>query len=117
MYNIFNSKSKKEVAVTRSTGWKTLTCVIVMYAAVVCTSLVLEFGVMNMALGQGAAPPQSSTLTPAQRAMCDPNNPSLAFVNTTESHVCGLPPSIPSNTTTTTPTPTPSATSPSPNPP
>ena len=113
---MFNSKSKKEVAVTRSTGWKTLEFVIVTYAAIVSTTLVLEFGVLNMALGQGAAPPQSSTLTPAQRAMCDPNNPSLAFVNTTESHVCGLPPSIPSNTTTTTPTPTPSATSPSPNP-
>jgi hypothetical protein len=117
MCNVFNSKSKKAGAITRSTGWKTLAFVIVMYAAVVSTTLVLEFGVLNIALGQGAAPTQSSTLTPAQRAMCDPNNPSLAFVNTTESHVCGLPPSIPSNTTTTPSTPTPSATSPSPNPP
>ena len=94
----------------------TMALITALFGVVVASSIALEFGTLNMAFGQGTVP-QSSTLTPAQRAMCDPNNPSLAFVNTTESHVCGLPPSIPSNTTTTTPTPTPSATSPSPNPP
>ena len=53
MCNMFNSKSKKEVAVTRSKGWKTLAFAIVMSATVVSTTIVLEFGVLNMALGQG----------------------------------------------------------------
>ncbi|HEY9492856.1 MAG TPA: hypothetical protein VIP56_12790 [Nitrososphaeraceae archaeon] len=29
--------------------------------------------------------------TSGQNLMCDPNNPKLKFVNTTESHVCGIP--------------------------
>jgi len=29
--------------------------------------------------------------TSGQNPMCDPNNPKLKFVNTTESHVCGIP--------------------------
>jgi hypothetical protein len=35
--------------------------------------------------------------------MCDPNNPKLAFVNSTESEVCGLPKSIRNDTTTISP--------------
>jgi hypothetical protein len=34
--------------------------------------------------------------------MCNPNNPKLKFVNSTESKICGIPPT-PTNTTTTTP--------------
>ena len=46
----------------------------------------------------------SSSLTPQQKdAICNPNNPSskLDFVNTTESKICGIPPT-PTNTTTPT---------------
>src|ERR671929_2069209 len=40
------------------------------------------------------------TLTPQQVAViCDPNNPKLNFVNTTESKICGIPKTI-TNTTT-----------------
>lgn len=62
----------------------------------------------------GVAQAQSnitSSLTPQQKAaMCDPNNPKLNFVNTTESHICGIPMTVKSspanasslsNTTTT----------------
>jgi hypothetical protein len=35
--------------------------------------------------------------------MCDPNNPKLEFVNSTESEVCGLPKSIKNETVTTIP--------------
>jgi hypothetical protein len=39
------------------------------------------------------------TLTPQQvAAVCDPNNPKLNFVNTTESKLCGIPKTI-TNTT------------------
>jgi hypothetical protein len=45
----------------------------------------------------------SSSLTAQQKAaMCNPNNPKLNFVNSTESEICGIPPT-PTNTTTTTP--------------
>jgi hypothetical protein len=57
------------------------------------------------------APTNKTALPPAIKAkICDPNNPKLAFVNTTESNICGLPKSIKNVTTTTptTPTPTPS---------
>jgi hypothetical protein len=55
-------------------------------------------------------PPGSfnTTLSPELKAkMCDPNNPKFAFVNTTESNICGLPKSIKNITITTTITPTP----------
>ncbi len=56
------------------------------------------------------APTNKTALPPAIKAkICDPNNPKLAFVNTTESNICGLPKSIKNittTTTTTTPTPT-----------
>jgi hypothetical protein len=39
--------------------------------------------------------------------MCDPNNPSLKFVNTTESHICGIPKSPSPNSTATSQLPTP----------
>ena len=60
--------------------------------------------------------PNKTALPPAIKAkICDPNNPKLAFVNTTESNICGLPKSIKNVTTTTTPTtPTPTPSSPKP---
>jgi hypothetical protein len=57
------------------------------------------------------APTNKTALPPAIKAkICDPNNPKLAFVNTTESNICGLPKSIKNITTTTTATPTPTLT-------
>ena len=51
--------------------------------------------------------PTNTTISPAIKSkVCDPNNPKLAFVNTTESNICGLPKSIKNITTTTTTTPT-----------
>jgi hypothetical protein len=61
------------------------------------------------------APTNKTALPPAIKAkICDPNNPKLAFVNTTESNICGLPKSIKNVTTTTPTTPTPTPSSPKP---
>jgi len=87
--------------------------------SVLAMSIVFSVSSLNIALGQGLIkqPPSSSTLTPAQRAMCDPNNPKLAFVNTTESHICGLPKSPSPNSTATAQLPTPTTPSGPPAPP
>jgi hypothetical protein len=46
---------------------------------------------------------QAQELSPEQKqAMCDPSNPKLNFVNTTESHICGIPPTPVNQTNTTT---------------
>jgi hypothetical protein len=95
----------------------TIALITAIFGVAVASSMALEFSTLNMALGQGTAPPQSSTLTPAERAMCDPNNPGLAFVNTTESKICGLPKSTPSSNATTTTPPTTTSSSPSATPP
>jgi hypothetical protein len=56
------------------------------------------FGISGVAHGQ-ANTNTSSSLTPQQKAaICDPNNPKLNFVNTTESKICGIP-TTPTNTT------------------
>ena len=78
---------------------------------VVIASTLSESGNFGIAQGQGNNITSSSssiegnlTLTPEQKsAMCDPNNPlsKLKSVNTTESHICGLPKTQPSNITTT----------------
>ena len=57
-----------------------------------------------------ASPPaaslSSTTISPELKArMCDPANPSLKVVNTTESRICGIPKSV-KDTTTTAATPT-----------
>src|SRR5919202_5950946 len=45
----------------------------------------------------------TSSLTPQQKAaMCNPNNPKINFVNSSESEICGIPPT-PTNMSTTTP--------------
>jgi hypothetical protein len=41
----------------------------------------------------------------AKAEMCDPSNPSLKVVNTTESHICGIPKTIKNTTTTAAATP------------
>ena len=82
----------------------------------VLTGLML-FGIWgNIQVYAQPAADSSSTISPQVKAiMCDPSNPSLKVVNTTEAHVCGipktvkpslssstLPPSAVSSTTTTT---------------
>jgi hypothetical protein len=86
--------------------------------AVVTATIIMFIGVANFGTAQGQATAagdnspssSSSSLTPEQRAaMCDPNNPSLKVVNTTESRICGIPktvqPSIPNGTDTGTKSP------------
>jgi hypothetical protein len=85
-----------------------VTAVLVVFTA---TIIVLTFGTLNVAQGQaGGGGGGNITLTPAQKAaMCDPNNPSLKFVNTTESHICGIPKSPSPNSTATSQLPTPTS--------
>jgi hypothetical protein len=74
---------------------------IILATAVVSIALT-ELGNFGIAQGQVSNSTPSS-LTPQQKAaMCNPNNPKLNFVNSTESKICGIPPT-PTNTTTTTP--------------
>ena len=79
---------------------------------VIASTLLSESGNFGIAQGQGNNITSSSsssiegnlTLTPEQKsAMCDPNNPlsKLKSVNTTESEICGIPKTQPSNITTT----------------
>jgi hypothetical protein len=86
-----------------------VTAVLVVFTA---TIIILTFGTLNVAQGQagggGSGGGGNITLTPAQKAaMCDPNNPSLKFVNTTESHICGIPKSPSPNSTAASQLPTP----------
>jgi hypothetical protein len=61
------------------------------------------FANFGIGIAQGQVNSTSSSLTAQQKAaMCNPNNPKLNFVNSTESEICGIPPT-PTNTTTTTP--------------
>jgi hypothetical protein len=83
-----------------------VTAVLVVFTAII---VVLAFGTLNVAQGQ-AGGGGNITLTPAQKAaMCDPNNPSLKFVNTTESHICGIPKSPSPNSTASSQLPTPTS--------
>ena len=79
--------------------------------SVTCMSMILAvtlapltgFANFGMGIAQGQVNSTSSSLTAQQKAaMCNPNNPKLNFVNSTESEICGIPPT-PTNTTTTTP--------------
>jgi hypothetical protein len=82
-----------------------ITAVLVVFTAII---VVLAFGTLNVAQGQAGG--GNITLTPAQKAaMCDPNNPSLKFVNTTESHICGIPKSPSPNSTAASQLPTPTS--------
>ena len=73
-----------------------LTIAVILAAAIVTFT---EIGKFIVAQGQSDITP---SLTPQQKAaICDPSNPKLNFVNSTESEICGIPPT-PTNTTTTT---------------
>jgi hypothetical protein len=69
----------------------------IILAASILSVALTEFGNFGIAQGQGNN--ITSSLTPEQKAaICDPNNPKLNFVNTTESRICGIPPT-PTNAT------------------
>ena len=75
-------------------------------ASIVLAILITESGNFGIAQGQGSNSTSSSLLTPQQKAaLCNPNNPKLKFVNSTESKICGIPPTSTNTTTTTTTTP------------
>jgi hypothetical protein len=79
---------------------------------IISKTIILAIGVVSIALTElgnsGIAQGQVSNSTPSslipqqKSAMCNPNNPKLNFVNSTESKICSIP-STPTNTTTTTP--------------
>jgi hypothetical protein len=69
----------------------------IILAATIVTVALTEFG--NFGIAQGQVSNSTSSLTPEQKAaICDPSNPKLKFVNSTESKICGIPPT-PTNTT------------------
>jgi hypothetical protein len=85
-----------------SLGIMSITTIIIA-ASIVSVISITEFGNFGIAQGQISNSTPSS-LTPQQKAaMCDPNNPKLNFVNSTESEICGIPPTPTNATTTTTP--------------
>jgi hypothetical protein len=82
-----------------------MSATIIIAASIVLVISITEFGNVSVAYGQGSNNTSSSSslppLTPQQKAaMCNPNNPKLNFVNSTESKICGIP-STSTNTTTT----------------
>src|SRR6188472_1894076 len=90
---------------------------VVLAAAIASASAVLEIGIINGSQAQvtpsspTSSSPTNKTVSPELKSeMCDPNNPKLRFVNTTESNICGIPKTIKNVTTTTSITPTPSPT-------
>ena len=102
----------KNLPITRMTVSK---AIVVAFVTAIIT--LFGSGVFNITQAQtppapsSPAPTNKTALPPAIKAkICDPNNPKLAFVNTTESNICGLPKSIKNITTTTTTTPTPTLT-------
>jgi|SRR6476619_2303285 hypothetical protein len=89
--------------------------------AIVAANILFEFGAYSSSQAQvtnsTTAQPSKQEITPEQKAkMCSPGSPNLKFVNTTESQICGVPPSqkttpaasptSPANATRVLPTPT-----------
>jgi hypothetical protein len=78
------------------------------YAGNTVISIILVAGIIvtltgfaSFDIAQGQV--NTSSLTQQQAAICSPSNPKLKFVNSTESEICGIPPSsTPANTTTPT---------------
>ena len=99
----------------RSVGMTLLAVVVIVAAVVVAVSAMLEIRIINMSHAQVRQSATNTTISPALKSkICYPGNPKLAFVNTTESNICGLPKSIKNVTTTTsTPKPTPKPIAPS----
>ena len=67
--------------------------------AVIAASMAMEFGSYTSSEAQQISPEEKAK-------MCSPDNPSLNFVNSTESEICGIPASTPtSNSTSSSPPP------------
>jgi hypothetical protein len=65
--------------------------------AVIAASMAMEFGSYTSSEAQQISPEEKAK-------MCNPDNPSLNFVNSTESKICGIPASTPtSNSTSSSP--------------
>jgi hypothetical protein len=72
----------------------------VIFAATAVT--LAKLGNSAIAQGEGNLTIRNQTLTPQQEAaICNPNNPKLNFVNTTESRICGIPKTIQNTTAST----------------
>ena len=66
-------------------------------ASIIAASTVMEFGSYSSSEAQQISPEEKAK-------MCNPDNPSLNFVNSTESEICGIPASTPtSNSTSSSP--------------
>jgi hypothetical protein len=75
-------------------------------ASVIAANTVMEFGSYSSSEAQQISPEEKAK-------MCNPDNPSLNFVNSTESEICGIPASTPSsNSTSSSSSPSPSESSP-----
>ena len=61
--------------------------------AVIAASMAMEFGSYTSSEAQQISPEEKAK-------MCNPDNPSLNFVNSTESEICGIPASTPSSNST-----------------
>jgi hypothetical protein len=73
---------------------------IIVISTILAATIVTLTGFGNFGIAQGQVN-STSELTPQQKAaICDPSNPKLNFVNTTESRICGIP-KTPTNTTST----------------
>jgi len=72
--------------------------IIILTVSIGVASTLTGFGKLGIAQGQEDNSTSSSSLTPEQRAaICEPGD---KHVNTTESRICGIPKSQPSNATT-----------------
>ena len=92
----------------RTDGMALFAVVVIVAAAAAAVSAALEIGIINVSQAQVTPSATNTTISPALKSkICYPGNPKLAFVNTTESNICGLPKSIKNVTTTTPPTLTP----------
>ena len=59
-------------------------------ASVIAANTVMEFGSYSSSEAQQISPEEKAK-------MCNPDNPSLNFVNSTESEICGIPASTPAS--------------------
>ena len=70
--------------------------------AVIAVNMVMEFGSYTSSEAQQISPEEKAK-------MCNPDNPSLNFVNSTESEICGIPASTPASNSTSSPSSSPSS--------
>jgi hypothetical protein len=71
-------------------------------ASIIAANTVMEFGSYSSSDAQQISPEEKAK-------MCNPDNPSLYFVNSTESEICGIPASTPSSNSSSSPSSSPSS--------